>query len=176
MKWKSNLFSTTKYWISTSFYTITNKTEFHSKNLPISCISNNRQPRQLSQNARRRAINQTNQQKQKHSAIQTHHQIQPNPTFWIKTSFQKVRKNQQHIKHNSLHCIESHISTEIRVSDNKKVKGQKHKKPIKGETLKNPNCRNQWLNNGLNRVELSDNKFSILYTIKKGVEVTKGGN
>lgn len=100
------------------------------KNLPISSLSNNGQPRNLTKQTRSRPINQTNQKVQKHSTVQTHQQIQSQPIFWIKTPLQQIRKYQQHIKHYSLHGIEPHISAKIGVSHNNKVKSQKHQKPI----------------------------------------------
>jgi len=127
----------------------------------------------LTHQAGRRTINQAHQEEKEHCAIQTHHQIQPQPISGIKTSFQEVRENQQHIKDNGLHSVEPHIPTEIGVSHHNKIKGQKHKEPIKGEALENSYCRNQWLNNGLNRVELSDYILSVLYPIKEGVKVTE---
>ena len=147
---------------------------FKSKNLPISSIGNNGQSGQLAQQARRRPINQTHKKEQKHSAIQAHQQIQPQPTSWIKAPLQNIRKNQQHIKHNSLHGIEPHIPTKILVPHDHKVKCQKHQKPIKGKALKHPYSWNQRLYDSLNGSELSDNIFTILNAIKKRVKVTNG--
>lgn len=144
------------------------------KNLPISSISNNGQSGQLTQQARRRPINQTNQKEQKDSAVQAHQQIQAQPTFRIEAPLQKIRKNQQHIKHNSLHGIEPHVSTKIGVPHNHEVKGQENQKPIKGEALKDPNSWYQRFDESLHGSELGDNVLSILYAIKERVEVTHG--
>lgn len=121
----------------------------------------------------RRTINQAHQEEQKHSAIQTDYQIESQPIFGIKPSFKEVRENQEHIKDNGLHSVEPHILTEIGVSHHNKIKGQKHKESIKREALENSYCRNQWLNNGLNRVELCDYILSVLYAIKERVKVAK---
>ena len=93
----------------------------NSHNLPISSISNNGQSRDLPQQARRWPINQTNQKKQKHSAIQAHHQIQPQSPSRIEAPLQKIGENQKHIKNNGLHNIEPNIATEIRVSNHDEV-------------------------------------------------------
>lgn len=62
-----------------------NPTMGNLKNLPISSLSNNGQPRNLTKQTRSRPINQTNQKVQKHSTVQTHQQIQSQPISWIKT-------------------------------------------------------------------------------------------
>jgi hypothetical protein len=144
------------------------------KNLPISSFSNNGQSGQLTQQARRRPINQTHQKEQKHSAVQAHQQIQAQPTFRIEAPLQNIRKNQQHIKHNSLHGIEPHVPTEVGVPHNHEVKGQEHQEPIKGKALKDPYSRYQRFDESLHGSELGDNVFSILYAIKERVEVTHG--
>lgn len=144
------------------------------KNLPISSISNNGQSGQLTQQARRRSINQTHQKEQKHSAVQAHQQIQAQPTSRIEAPLQKVRKNQQHIKHNSLHGIEPHVPTKVRVPHNHEVKGQEHQEPIKGEALKDPYSRYQRVDESLHGSELGNNVLSILYAIKERVKVTHG--
>lgn len=144
------------------------------KNLPISSISNNGQSGQLTQQARRRSINQTHQKEQKHSAVQAHQQIQAQPTSRIEAPLQKVRKNQQHIKHNSLHGIEPHVPTKVRVPHNHEVKGQEHQEPIKGEALKDPYSRYQRVDESLHGSELGNNVLSILNAIKERVKVTHG--
>lgn len=142
------------------------------KNLPISSISNNGQSGQLTQQARRRSINQTHKKEQEHSAVQAHQQIQANPTSRIEAPLQNIRKNQQHIKHNSLHGIEPHIPTKVGVPHNHKVKGQEYQETIKGKALKHPYSRYQRLDESLHRSELCDNVLPVLYAIKEGVEVT----
>lgn len=106
--------------------------------MPLSSFSNNRQSGHLTKQARRRAVNQTHQEKQKHSTIQTHHQIQAQPISWTKTPLQKIRKNQQHIKNNSLHSIKPNIPTKIRVPHNNKIQSQENQETIKRETFKHP--------------------------------------
>lgn len=134
--------------------------------MPLSSFSNNGQSRGLTQQARRRTINQAHQQEQKHSAIQTHHQIQAQATSWIEASLQEVREYQQHIKDDGLHRIEPHKSAKIRVSHNNKVKSQEYQKPIEREALEHSYCGNQRLYDSLNRIKLSDDVLAILNTVK----------
>lgn len=142
--------------------------------MPISSISNKRQSWELAQQTRRRAINQANQEEQKHSAIQAHHQVQPHPISRAKTPLQQVRKYQKHIKNNSLHSIEPYIPTEVGVPHNNEVERQEYQEPIKGKALEDPNSWNQWLDEGLKGRKLRDDIFSVLNAIEEGVEVSDG--
>ncbi|KAF5479066.1 hypothetical protein F2P56_005571, partial [Juglans regia] len=143
-----------------------------SKNLPISSFGNNGQSGHLTQQAGRRPIDQTYQKEQKYSAVKAHQQVQTQTISWIEAPLQKIRKNQQHIKHYNLHGIEPNVPTKVGVPNNHKVKGQEHQKPIEGKALKHPYSWYQRLDKSLNGSELSDNVFSVLYAIKEGVEVT----
>ncbi|KAL6999121.1 beta-amylase [Sarracenia purpurea var. burkii] len=90
----------------------------------MSSFSDDRQSGELTKQARRRSVNQTNQKVQKHSAIQTHHQIQTKTIFGIERPLKKIRENQQHIENYRLHRVEPHVPAEIRVSDDDEVQGK----------------------------------------------------
>ncbi|GER32845.1 ribonuclease 3 [Striga asiatica] len=145
-----------------------------ARDLPISSLSHEGQSRNLSKQTRSRAINQANQEEQKHSTIKAHHQIQTHPILGIKSPLQKIRKNQEHIKDYSLHRVEPHIPAEVGIPHDHEVKSEEDQKAIQGKALEDFNGGEQWLNEGLERRELSDNVFPVLYAVEEGVEVSDG--
>lgn len=142
--------------------------------MPIRSLCNKGQSGELTQQARRGPIDQADQEEQEHSAVKAHHQIQTQPISRVETPLQKIRENQEHIKHNRLHGVEPHIPTEIGVPDNNEVKREEHQNPIKREALEHPYSRNQRLNQSLDRSELRDDVFAVLNAVEERVEVSNG--
>lgn len=147
-----------------------------SQHLPVCSIGNDRQPGKLPKQARRRAVNQGDQQEQEHGAIQAHQHIQSNSIPRIEGPFQQVGENQQDIENNSLHSVEPHVPTEIRVPHHHEIEREEHQESVEGEALEHSNRRNQRLDEGLERGELRDYVFAVLDAVEEGVEVNDGGD
>lgn len=142
--------------------------------LPISGIRNERQSGEVAEQAGGGAVDQGNQQEQKHSAIQTHEHIQPNAISRIECPLQQVGENEQHIENYGLHSVESHIPAEILVPDDDEIESEEDEKAVEGEALEDPNRGDKRLDQGLEGGELRDDVFAVLDAVEEGVEVDHG--
>ena len=110
-----------------------------SQYLPVSSLSNDRQSRKVSEQASRGAVDQGNQQEQKHGAIQTRQHIQSNAVPRIERPLQQVRENQQHIEDNRLHSVEPDVPAEVLIPDDDEIEREEDEESVEGEALEDSN-------------------------------------
>lgn len=145
-----------------------------SWNLPISGVSDNGQPGDLAQQARRRAIHQGHQKEEEDGAVQTHDEMEAQALPGVEAPFQEIRKDEEDVEGNGLHGVEPDVPAEIGVSDDGEVEGEEHQEAIQGEALEDPDGWGQGLNQGLEGSELGDDVPAVLDAVEEGVEVTDG--
>lgn len=142
--------------------------------MPISSISNNGQPRDLTKQASRESVDQRDKQEEEHCAVQTHHHIQTKPICGIEAPLNQIRENQQHVEHNRLHRVEPNVPAEVRVPHDDEVESEEDEKAIEREALEGLDGGKQRLDEKLERWVLRDDEFTVLNPIEEWIEVAYG--
>lgn len=145
-----------------------------SKDLPISSISDNGQPRNQTKQASRKTIDQRDKQEEEHSAVQTHHHIQTKPISGVEAPLEQIREDQQHVEDDGLHRVEPNVPAEVRVPHDDEVETDEDEEAIEREALEGLDGGKQRLDEDLEWLVLRDDEFTVLDPIEERVEVTYG--
>lgn len=156
----------------------TNKTwqkNIHSHDLPISCISHERQPWDLAKEASCWPIHQRDKQKEKHSAIEALHDPHPHPILRHKGPIEQIGEDQKHVKCNGLHGVEPDVAAEGRgVANYSKVESEEDED---GGDRGGAKEVEEWQNGakgGLDDGELGEHEAAVLEPIEERVQVARG--
>lgn len=142
--------------------------------MPVSGVGNYGQPGEAAEEARGGAVEQANQEEQKHGAVQAHHHIQTHAVSGVEAPLQEVRENQQHVENDGLHSVESDVPAEIGVPHHHEIQSEEHQEAVEGEALEHSNRRHQRLDEGLEGGELRDDVLAVLHAVEERVEVGDG--
>lgn len=96
-----------------------------SHDLPLGGLGDDRQPRDLPQEARRGPVDERQEQEQENSAVEALEEVQPDALTRVERSLEEVGEDEEDIEDDGLHRVEADVTTKPgRVADDGEIEGE----------------------------------------------------